>query len=41
MSHPAEHRAIIDTYKRIERETGWGTDWRVKDLQAFWGELDD
>lgn len=41
MSHPAEHRAILDTYKRIERETGWGTDWRVKDLQAFWGELDD
>jgi hypothetical protein len=41
MSHPVEHRAIIDTYKLIERETGWGTEWRIDDLNTFWGELDD
>ncbi|KAH6659891.1 hypothetical protein BKA67DRAFT_546123 [Truncatella angustata] len=39
MSHPAEHRAIIDTYELVERETGWGAKWRADDLQAFWGDL--
>jgi hypothetical protein len=41
MSHPVEHHAIIETYKLIEQETGWGTEWRIDDLKVFWGELDD
>ncbi|KAJ4992483.1 Transcriptional regulatory protein moc3-like protein 5 [Stagonosporopsis vannaccii] len=41
MSHPAEHTAILDLYKRIEVETGWGTQWRADDLRDFWGDLDD
>lgn len=39
MSHPAEHRAILDTYRLIEKETGWGTDWRARDLKDHWGTL--
>lgn len=41
MSHPAEHRAILDIYDLIEREIGWGAKWRADDLKEFWGELDD
>lgn len=40
MSHPSEHRAIIQIYERIERETGWGTKWRADDLLAYWGDTD-
>ncbi|OTB05535.1 hypothetical protein M426DRAFT_56747 [Hypoxylon sp. CI-4A] len=40
MSHHAEHRAILETYKLIEKETGWGAKWRADDLQAFWGDLE-
>jgi hypothetical protein len=40
MSSPAEHRAILETYDLIERETGWGANWRAKDLISHWGELD-
>ncbi|PSK50304.1 Transcriptional activator protein UGA3 [Elsinoe australis] len=39
MSHPEEHRAIVELYERIERETGWGTKWRVDDLKEVWGDL--
>lgn len=39
MSHPAEHRAILETYDRIERETGWGARWRADDLREYWGDL--
>lgn len=41
MSHPAEHRAILDILERIEKESGWGTKWRQEDLKAFWGDLED
>lgn len=41
MSHPAEHRAILEMYDKIERETGWGAKWRAKDLKEYWGELDN
>lgn len=41
MSHPAEHHAILSTYERIEKETGWGANWRAKDLQTIWGQLDE
>lgn len=36
MSHPSEHRAILDIYARIERETGWATQWRADDLKELW-----
>jgi len=38
MSHASEHRAILAIYERIERETGWATQWRAEDLREFWGE---
>ncbi|KAL9084814.1 MAG: hypothetical protein Q9165_007882 [Trypethelium subeluteriae] len=40
MSHPAEHRAILELYERIEQETGFGAKWRAQDLKELWGELD-
>lgn len=39
MSHPAEHRAILELLDRIERESGWSTRWRAEDLKEFWGDL--
>lgn len=39
MSHPSEHQAIADLLKKIEKESGWRTTWRVEDLQEFWGDL--
>lgn len=41
MSHPAEHKAILDILERIEKESGWGTKWRQEDLKTFWGDLED
>ncbi|OLN98063.1 Transcriptional regulatory protein moc3-like protein 5 [Colletotrichum chlorophyti] len=41
MSHPAEHRAILELLEKIERESGWGTKWRADDLKEFWGDLGD
>lgn len=41
MSHPSEHAAILRIYERIERETGWATEWRAQDLREYWGVLDD
>lgn len=41
MSHPSEHRAILDIYERIQLETGWATKWRADDLKEYWGELDE
>lgn len=40
MSHPAEHRAIMSIYQRIQDETGWGANWRAEDLKAHWSQLD-
>lgn len=39
MSHPTEHRAILELLARIKRECGWGTRWRAKDLKELWGDL--
>jgi hypothetical protein len=39
MSHPDEHKAILDVLDRIERESGWKTKWRAEDLKEFWGDL--
>lgn len=41
MSHPSEHRAILEIYERIETETGWATKWRADDLREFWGDLEE
>ncbi|RDW91959.1 hypothetical protein BP5796_01353 [Coleophoma crateriformis] len=41
MSHPSEHKAILDVLERIERETGWATAWRREDLRNWWGDSDD
>ncbi|KAF2774504.1 C6 transcription factor [Teratosphaeria nubilosa] len=41
MSHPTEHKAILEIYERIERETGWATRWRADDLREFWGDMEN
>ncbi|TKA82924.1 hypothetical protein B0A55_01310 [Friedmanniomyces simplex] len=41
MSHPSEHRAILEIYGRIERVTGWATRWRADDLRHYWGNLEE
>lgn len=41
MSHSSEHKAILNIYERIERETGWVTSWRREDLKTWWGDSDD
>lgn len=41
MSHPSEHKAILELLEKIERESGWGTRWRAEDLKEFWGDLGD
>ena len=40
MSHESEHRAILALLAKIERETGWATAWRAKDLRDFWGDAE-
>ncbi|KAG9254501.1 C6 zinc finger domain-containing protein [Emericellopsis atlantica] len=40
MSSREEHRAIVECLERIERESGWKTQWRVDDLKEFWGDLE-
>lgn len=40
MSHPDEHRIVLDTLHIIERETGFATSWRAEDLKAHWGDFD-
>lgn len=37
MSHPSEHQEILELLERIERESGWPTQWRADDLKEFWG----
>lgn len=41
MSHPEEHKAILNVLERIERESGWKTKWRAEDLKEYWGDLGD
>jgi hypothetical protein len=40
MSHSSEHKAILELYERVERETGWSTKWRANDLIEYWGDLE-
>lgn len=37
LSHPTEHRLIVNLIKRIEAETGWSGTWRLRDLRDLWG----
>lgn len=41
MSHPSEHKAILDLLNRLEESTGWATSWCAADLKEFWGVWDD
>lgn len=41
MSNSEEHSAIVRLLQRIERETGWATQWRIDDLMEHWGDADD
>ncbi|PYI01125.1 C6 transcription factor [Aspergillus sclerotiicarbonarius CBS 121057] len=36
-SHSSEHEEIIRLIQSIEAETGWGTCWRIRDLEIAWG----
>ncbi|PYH93791.1 Zn(II)2Cys6 transcription factor [Aspergillus ellipticus CBS 707.79] len=36
-SHASEHEEIIRLIKSIEVQTGWGTCWRIRDLEIAWG----
>ncbi|RAH43718.1 C6 transcription factor [Aspergillus brunneoviolaceus CBS 621.78] len=36
-SHRSEHKEIINLIRGIEAETGWGTCWRIRDLESAWG----
>ncbi|RAL02978.1 putative C6 transcription factor [Aspergillus ibericus CBS 121593] len=35
--HTSEHEEIIRLIQSIEAETGWGTCWRIRDLEIAWG----
>jgi hypothetical protein len=40
MSSKGEDQAIVECLERIERESGWKTQWRDDDLREFWGDLE-
>ncbi|KAH8646875.1 hypothetical protein BX600DRAFT_443845 [Xylariales sp. PMI_506] len=37
LSHKSEHSILVKLIWNIESLTGWGTCWRIKDLEAAWG----
>ncbi|KLU82200.1 hypothetical protein MAPG_01276 [Magnaporthiopsis poae ATCC 64411] len=37
LSHPTEHSVVVRLLRDIEATTGWGTSWRIPDLEAAWG----
>jgi hypothetical protein len=37
LSHKSEHELIIRLILSIETLTGWGTSWRIADLESTWG----
>ncbi|KPI34681.1 uncharacterized protein AB675_57 [Cyphellophora attinorum] len=37
LSHLEEHLAVARLLKKIDRSTGWGALWRLRDLEAAWG----
>ncbi|KAJ9224960.1 transcriptional regulator family: Fungal Specific TF [Paecilomyces variotii] len=36
-SHGREHSAVVKLIRSIEAMTGWGTCWRIADLERTWG----
>ena len=36
-THREEHKVIVDLLNKIEASSGWGSRWRIKDLEAVWG----
>lgn len=36
-THPSEHEIISNLIRSIEKTTGWGMTWRIKDLEIAWG----
>lgn len=41
MSNKAEHRVVLDLLGRIEKETGFATQWRAQDLKEYWGDEEE
>ena len=41
LSHPTEHKLIVDLITKIESITGWSGAWRVRDLKRLWGYGED
>jgi hypothetical protein len=39
MSHPAEHKAVLELLEKVESVSGWSTKWRADDLKEFWGDI--
>ncbi|KAI7921101.1 hypothetical protein M0657_006197 [Pyricularia oryzae] len=37
MSHPVEHKVVVELIRDIEATTGWGTSWRIPDLKVALG----
>ncbi|KAJ5114438.1 hypothetical protein NUU61_000197 [Penicillium alfredii] len=37
LSHHSEHIQVAKLFKTIEKTTGWGALWRLKDLERAWG----
>ena len=37
LSHRTEHDVVANIINTIERTTGWGARWRLKDLERAWG----
>lgn len=37
LSHESEHTIVVNLIRDIESTTGWGTSWRIPDLEAAWG----
>lgn len=37
LSHRSEHATIAKLIRNIEAKTGWGSAWRIADLEAVWG----
>ncbi|KFZ11549.1 hypothetical protein V502_07500, partial [Pseudogymnoascus sp. VKM F-4520 (FW-2644)] len=37
LSHRSEHLSVARLFKIIDKTTGWGAMWRLKDLERVWG----
>jgi hypothetical protein len=36
-THQSEHEVVVDLLRHIEVCSGWGSRWRIKDLESYWG----